>query len=281
MPFLNVRGLALYYETAGDPAAPPVLILSGLTDYTAKSAWQVRELAEDFLVITFDNRGAGRSSPATLGYTAADLAGDAAAVLDALAIPVAHVFGFSLGGMIALHLALDYPERVARLALGCTTAGGRLGVLPDERVYQSLMQPIQTGDRRADFFNGVWVSVGDRCLNEQPELVERLADIAIANPQTGEGYAGQMQAVLTHDVADRLAEIRVPTLVLHGAADLMIPPDNGRLLAENIPGAKFILYPDAGHLFFIEQAAAVNRALRDFFLAPETAMPLSTGLPRP
>lgn len=267
MPFLAIRDLQIYYETAGDPAAPPLIILSGLTDYTDKCSWQMSELSADFFVVTYDNRGAGRSSPVPAGYTMADLADDAVAVMDALAIPRAHVFGFSLGGMIALHLALNYPRRINRLVLGCTTAGGRLSVMPDEQVFSSLVQPQRTGDRRQDFFNGIRLSVGERCLTEQLELLDVLADIAVSNPQTSEGYAGQIQAVLTHDVADRLEEIDTPTLVLHGEADVMIPPANGRLLAEHIRGAQFITYPEAAHLFFIEQAATVNRDIRGFLIS--------------
>jgi pimeloyl-ACP methyl ester carboxylesterase len=266
MPFLNLRDLDFYYETAGDPAAPPLLILSGLTDYTAKCEWQMAELADDFHVITFDNRGAGRSTQPPPGYSAADMADDAAAFLDALDIPAVHVFGFSMGGMIALNFTLRHPARVRRLALGCTTAGGRFLVRPETRVMESLTNPVSCGDPRQDFYNGLWISLGDRSRQESPELVERLADLAVANPQTPSGYAGQLAAVLTHDVADRLGEIHAPTLVLHGTADRLIPLENGRLLAENIPGARLILYANAGHLFFVERAAEVNRDLRHFLI---------------
>jgi len=270
MPFLNLRELEFYYETAGDPADPPLLILSGLTDYIAKCEWQMSALAADFYVITFDNRGAGRSAQPPAGYSAADMADDAAAILDALGIPAVHVFGFSMGGMIALNFVLRHPGRVRRLALGCTTAGGRLLVRPEPRVMESLVNPVTCGDPRQDFYNGLWISLGDLAQGESPELVERLADLAVANPQTPVGYAGQLAAVLTHDVADRLGEICAPTLVLHGTADRLIPVENGRLLAEHIPGARLTLYPDAGHLFFIERAAEVNRDLCDFLKREST-----------
>lgn len=266
MPNLDIRNTQIYFETAGDSSAPPLLILSGLTDYTDKCNWQVDDLSSDFFVVTYDNRSSGRSAFSPPGYTMADLADDAAAVLAALGIPKAHIFGFSLGGMIALHLALNYPHQVDRLVLGCTTAGGRLSVLPDDTVFNALINPDRTGDRRQDFFNGIRFSVSERCMTEQPGLLDALADIAVSNPQTSEGYAGQIQAVLTHDVADRLGEINTPTLVMHGDSDMMIPPANGRLLVDNIPGARLIVYPEAGHLFFIEQAALVNRDIREFFL---------------
>ncbi len=264
MPTINAGDHYLYYETAGDPAASPLLIIAGLSDYTPKCAWQVAGLAGDYFIVTFDNRGAGRSSPVSPGYSVADMTADAVAVLDAVGISQTHVFGFSLGGMSALHLTLGYPERVKRLVLGCTSAGGRLTIYPEERVISSLVQPQLSGDRREDFYNGLWLSVSERSVQEQPDLIKALEEISLANPQSPEGYAAQIQALLSHDVAGRLGELRAPTLVLHGEEDRMIPLENGRLLDEHIQGAKLIVYPDAGHLFFIEKAADVNRDIRRF-----------------
>ena len=264
MPILDLAHHQLYYETQGDPASPPLLILSGLTDYTAKCRWQTRELAHDFHVITFDNRGAGRSSISDFEYTVADLAVDAVAVLDALDIQMADVFGFSLGGMIALHLTLNNASRVGRLVLGCTSAGGSLGVYPESGVLLSLAEPSRSGDRRQDFLDGMWVSLSDRCVKEQPEIVNALADIAEANPQTPKSRMAQLRAVFTHDVSERLHEIRIPTLVMHGMEDRLIPPANSEQLASHITEARLILYPEAGHLFFIEKADEVNRDIRAF-----------------
>lgn len=274
MPTLTNRQPYIYYETLGDVARPPLLIIAGITDYTAKCQWQASALSDDFYVILFDNRGAGRSETPQPGYTMDDMADDAAAVLDTLDIDSAHVFGFSMGGMIAQHFALRYPQRVRRLVLGCTTAGGALTVQPEEQVVTALMNPLSTGDRRQDFYAGMWISLSDACITGQLDIVERLADLAAENPQTPIGYAGQMQAVLSHDVSDRLDEIHAPTLVLHGETDRLIPPENGRLLAAAIPGARFILYPDAGHLFFIERADEANRDIRRFLLERES---IATG----
>ncbi len=264
MPIINLAHHHLYYETFGDPVSPPLLIVSGLTDYIAKCAWQTRVLSHDFYVITFDNRGAGRSSISDFEYTVADLAVDAAAVLDALDIPVVDVFGFSLGGMIALHLTLNNPSRVRRLVLGCTSAGGPLAVLPEREVLLSLARSSRSGDRRQDFLAGMWVSVSDKCVREQPTIINALADIAEANPQTPESRMAQLRAVFSHDVSDRLHEINIPALVMHGTEDRLIPPANGENLASHIAGARLILYPEAGHLFFIEKADEVNRDIRAF-----------------
>lgn len=267
MPTLTINDTPLYYETAGKSDALPLLIITGITDYTAKAAWQMAGLANDFYVISFDNRGAGRSAPIPEGYTTADMADDAAAVLSALGIASAHVFGFSMGGMIALNLALNHPDRVRRLILGCTSAGGAYWARPEARVLHSLINQADSGDPRQDYYDGNWISLSDGFAAERPDVVEQLADISVANPQTPAGRAGQLQAILSHDVAGRLAEIHHPALVLHGDADRLIPPENGRLLAQSLPNAELILYPGAGHLFFVERAEEVNRDIGRFLLA--------------
>lgn len=266
MPYQTIGDLRLHYQTTGDPAAPPLLIIPGLTDTTAKCEWQLPDLSEDFYIITFDNRSAGLSDDPGAGYTMRDLAGDAVGLLDGLRIQTTNVFGFSMGGMIALNLALDYPDRVRRLVVGCTSAGGRLAVPPQPEIIDSLTNPVSSGDRYQDFLSGMWVSLSESFCNDEPETVRLLADQAAKNPQTAAGYAAQLQAIMTHDVADRLSELRMPVLVMHGLGDRLMPAENSRLLAESIPGARLILYPQAGHMFFVEQSARVNQDIRTFLL---------------
>lgn len=267
MPLIRVNDIDIYYERFGDPADPPLLMIAGLTDYTAKCEWQVERLGNYFDMIIFDNRGAGRSTQPPSGYTMVDLASDAAGLLDALDIASAHVFGFSMGGMIALNLAVHYPQRVRRLALGCTSAGGSLAVQPDAAVLAAMLEPPTGDSRYDDYIDGAWITLSPTTLANRPDLVNELAELAAGNVQTPRGYAGQLQAVVGHDVSDRLEQIAIPTLVMHGERDVLVPPENGRLLAERIPGAVYVGYPDAGHMFFIEEQADVNRRLHDFFLA--------------
>lgn len=269
MPLISVNDIELYYERFGDPADPPLLMIAGLTDYTAKCEWQIERLADLFDMVVYDNRGGGRSTQPPPGYTMSDLANDAVGLMDALDIASAYIFGFSMGGMIALNLALDHPQRVRRLALGCTSAGGSLAVPPKAEVAVAMTNPEPSSDPFNDYFDGAWLSLSQKTLANQSELVAQLAEIAATNPQTPQGYAGQIQAVLSHDVSGRLEEITMPVLVMHGEEDLIIPVENGRLLAENIPNAQWVSYPEAGHLFFIERQADVNRRLLDFFLAGE------------
>lgn len=267
MPLIRVNDIDLYYERYGDPSDPPLLLIAGLTDYTAKCEWQVERLGDHYDVIVYDNRGAGRSSQPPPGYTMVDLAHDAAGLLDALDVESANVFGFSMGGMIALNLAIHHPERVRRLALGCTSAGGELTIEPEPDVLATMLRPSSAESRYDDYLDGAWITVSPTTLRERPELLAELAELAAGNKQTPQGYAGQLQAVASHDVASRLAQITAPTLVMHGERDLLVPPENGRLLAERIPDATFVTYPDAGHMFFIEEQEDVNRRLHEFFAA--------------
>ena len=265
MPITHLNGVDIYYELHGEPDASPLLIIPGLTDATLKCGWQTEALADDFHVIVLDNRGAGRSTQPTPGYTVVDMAADAAALLEHLGLSQVNVFGFSLGGMIALNLAVRRPDLVGRLALGCTTAGGDLWYSPEDRVMANLVSPPTTGDRVQDYLNGVWMSCSNAFVEEHPETIQALMELGSRYPQTADGYAGQMQAVLAHDVVRDLAGLKMPVLVMHGDADLMIPLENGLALARAVPDAELILYPGAGHLFFIEEAAAVNEDLRAFF----------------
>ena len=266
MPIVNANGIEIYYETAGPRHAPPLLLIQGLTGYTKDWAPQLPAFQDDFYVITFDNRGAGKSTQPEPGYTVADMAEDTAALLDVLNIPQAFIFGISMGGMIALNLAARHPAKVEKLALGCTTAGGKVVIWPEPQVAEAMTQP-STGDRRQDFMRDLWFLVGPEAQNNVPPAIERLADVAAQNPQTEMGFLGQFQAVATHDVTGDLGHLAMPVLVMHGQKDVLIPFANGRYLAEHIPGAEFAVYPRAGHLFYAEEAEAVNKRLRDFFCA--------------
>ena len=196
----------------------------------------------------------------------ADMADDAAGLLAALEIESAFVFGVSMGGMIAQNLALRHPQKVRKLALGCTTPGGALGVLAAPEVLAELTNTQTSGDRRQDFYNRAWFLVGPGFAERHPDLMAKMADVSANNPQTLMAYMGQLQAVTTHDVGGRLGEMTMPTLVQHGDQDRLVPPENGRILAERITDARLIMYKGAGHLYMIECADTVNKDLQTFFL---------------
>jgi 3-oxoadipate enol-lactonase len=201
-------------------------------------------------VIAFDNRGVGRSERVPGPYTVAEMADDAVSVLDEAGVDRAHVYGISLGGMIAQEVALRHPQRVRALVLGATTAGGDRFVPAAPEIVAFLQLRAQMTAEHA-----VWASVP---INYAPrtraDAAQRIAeDIAqrLRFPVEGEYYSAQLAAANAHGA--RVEEIRAPTLVLHGGEDVLIPPVNGERLAAAIPGAELSLWPRAAHLYFTDE----------------------------
>jgi 3-oxoadipate enol-lactonase len=234
-----------------------VLLIMGL-GMTATGWWRTVPVLVDagFRVITFDNRGVGRSERPPGPYTAAEMADDAVAVLDAAGVEAAHVYGISLGGMIAQELALQYPQRVRALVLGATTAGGAAHVPADEEVNTVVRLRAQMTAEYA-----VWASVPlNYSRRTRRDAGDRIAeDIAqrLRFPVEPEYYAAQLAAAHAHDAP--VSEIRAPTLVVHGEEDVLIPPANGERLAAAIPGAELQLWPETAHLYFTDEPEADRR----------------------
>jgi 3-oxoadipate enol-lactonase len=245
--------IELYFDSTG--AGAPVLLVMGL-GMNATGWWRtVPVLARSHRVLAFDNRGMGRSGKPPGPYTMDELADDAVAVLDAAGEPAAHVYGISLGGMIAQHIALRHPDRVRGLVLGATTAGGELVAAADPVTLAFFF-------RRADMppDEAVWASVP---YNYGPATrahhAQRIGeDIAqrLRYPVEPEPYKAQLAAAAGHDTSARLGEIRAPTLIVHGEQDRMVPVANGERLAARIPGARLKTYPGAGHLYTTDEPAA-------------------------
>jgi 3-oxoadipate enol-lactonase len=245
--------IELYFDSTG--AGAPVLLVMGL-GMNATGWWRtVPVLARSHRVLAFDNRGMGRSGKPPGPYTMDELADDAVAVLDAAGEPAAHVYGISLGGMIAQHIALRHPDRVRGVVLGATTAGGELVAAADPVTLAFFF-------RRADMppDEAVWASVP---YNYGPATrahhAQRIGeDIAqrLRYPVEPEPYKAQLAAAAGHDTSARLGEIRAPTLIVHGEQDRMVPVANGERLAARIPGARLKTYPGAGHLYTTDEPAA-------------------------
>ena len=245
--------IELYFDSTG--AGAPVLLVMGL-GMNATGWWRtVPVLARSHRVLAFDNRGMGRSGKPPGPYTMDELADDAVAVLDAAGEPAAHVYGISLGGMIAQHIALRHPDRVRGLVLGATIAGGELVAAADPVTLAFFF-------RRADMppDEAVWASVP---YNYGPATrahhAQRIGeDIAqrLRYPVEPEPYKAQLAAAAGHDTSARLGEIRAPTLIVHGEQDRMVPVANGERLAARIPGARLKTYPGAGHLYTTDEPAA-------------------------
>jgi len=256
-------GTKLYYERTG--AGAPVLLVMGL-GMNATGWWRtVPVLAEGLEVIAFDNRGAGRSDVPEGPYDADLMADDAMAVLDAAGFERAHVYGISLGGMIAQQIALRHPDRVDRLVLGATTPGGPQHVRSSDDVLELVGA---RGTLNAE--TAAWASVPINYSRRTREGAgQRIAeDIArrLRYPITGRGYNGQLGVAMTFALGDDAARIAAPTLVVHGDEDVLVRPENGELLASLIPGATLRMWPGAAHLYPTDEPEA-DRVVLEFLTA--------------
>jgi pimeloyl-ACP methyl ester carboxylesterase len=236
----------LYWERDGN--GPAVLLITGL-GLSGGAWWRTLPiLAQRLEVVTFDNRGVGRSPALLHAYSTEVMADDAVSVLDAAGIDCAHVYGISLGGMVAQQMALRHPSRVRSLVLGATSAGGPRARPPDARVLEFLHRRLWMRHEDAAW-GSVRFNYAERCRAEHPERIHEDVAQRLAHAFATEAYRAQLWAALTHDAYRLLPRIEHPALVVHGSDDMMIPVDNGRLLAERIPGAQLIELAETGHLY--------------------------------
>jgi pimeloyl-ACP methyl ester carboxylesterase len=271
VPYAHLNGIGLYYEEEG--SGPPLLLLEGL-GYALWMWFRQRPvLRQHFRLVLPDTRGVGLSEAPPGPYTIDLFASDAVALLDHLGIPRAHVLGVSMGGMIAMALALQYPERVERLVLVNTTAGGPEAVPMPPETLQALLAaralPPRDGLRAA-----MALAFATEYMAAHPEEVEQILDWRLARPQSPEAWAWQFRAGQAFDISPHLREIRHPALVVAGSADRVLPVANAVLLADRLPRARLRVFEGGGHLVFIEQAEAFNRLVVDFLReAPVEASP--------
>jgi 3-oxoadipate enol-lactonase len=262
VPKLPVAGTELYYERRGE--GPPLLLIQGLGGNGLHwGAPLLRALERDHEVVVFDNRGAGRSAP--LGgadLTTASMAADTLALLDGLGLPRVHVFGISMGGMIAQELALAQPDRVASLTLGCTACGGTQSRTTDESVIRALTAAVLSRDQERMLRTGFGFVVSAAYAAE-PAHYDAFVAAARNHPPDIPLLMSQQAAVVAHDTYARLRGLRVPTLVIHGTADELLSAINGDLVASLIPGARLELLDGAGHLFFWERPEQTAELVRE------------------
>ncbi|MDQ6522698.1 alpha/beta hydrolase [Nocardioides sp. LHD-245] len=262
-------GVELCYQTFGDPAGEPLLLVMGLG---GPMTWWPRELCEGlaeagFHVVRYDNRDTGRSTrmsgrvttgrlarafvgaPGPAPYSIGDLAGDAFGLLDHLGLDSAHVVGISMGGMVAQTMALEAPGRVRSLTSMMSTTGRRGVGWQSPALLPTLVTPRGPGReayiRRALV---VWRIIGSPGFPLDEAELRRRAGETWDRGIDEAGVLRQMMAVLTQpDRTRRLADLRVPTLVMHGLADKMVHVSGGRASATAIHGAELVVIPGWGH----------------------------------
>ena len=262
MPKAQVNDINIYYEVHGE--GEPLLLIHGLASRGNGFKFQIPALSGRFRTIIFDNRGVGETDQPEEPYSIAQMADDALGLLDALGVESASVFGVSMGGMIAQELVLRRPQRVKKLALGCTHSGIK-HCAPSPQWVTDIFKSLPGKPRQQVVRECVPFNYSPHTREDNPQLIEEMLPLMADNRQRGYAYANQIKAIYTFDAHDRLPQITAPTLILTGADDVLIPPANSQTLAARIPDARLIEFEQAGHLFFIEKAGAVNRSLLDFF----------------
>jgi pimeloyl-ACP methyl ester carboxylesterase len=257
-----VAGSQLHVERRGE--GDPLLLIQGMGANTAH--WGepfLAALEPDFELILYDHRGVGRSGPANVDdLTTASLAADALALLDALQIDRAHVFGFSMGGMVAQELALDAPERIATLTLAGTSCGGTQSKPTSADVVQALTMAVLSGDRERVLKTGFGFVFSSAFAGDAANYPP-FAAVARIDPASLSTLLDHQAAVVAHDTYGRLRCLRAPTLVVHGTEDQMLSHVNGDLVASMVPGARLELLEGSGHLLFWEQPEHVAQLVRE------------------
>jgi len=254
MPFAPRPDARIWWEQSG--TGDPVLLIMGHAYGAGMWHRTVPELAASCRVIRFDNRGVGRSSDPPGPYSVPLMAGDALAVLDAAGAASAHVYGVSLGGAIALQLALDHPSRVRSLILGCTAASAEGMSRGPVLTWAGSLLPAAALNRMAwKLLYGPGTPASRRAEDQQ--IVRRTRC-------SGRGRRGQLTGAAGFDVTGRLAEIGIPALVLHGARDRIVPAASARRLADGIAGARLVMFPDAGHAYITDVTHAANQQVLRF-----------------
>jgi pimeloyl-ACP methyl ester carboxylesterase len=261
MPQLTLAGAQLHYEVRGE--GEPLVLIPGF----AAGAWiwfkQVGALSAHFQVITFDPCGIGQSDCSGALPDMRVLADYVARLLRGLGIARTHILGASFGGFVAQEFALAYPDMTRTLTLCCTSFGGPNHVPPSTETLMALTS--------TDGFNtesrvrrNLMPAFSPEVARDHSTKVEQTVKLRMANLVSEEAYRAQLMAALGFNAEAELPAIKSPTLIISGDADAIVPVQNSRNLAANIPHAQLRIITGGSHLFFIERPQEFNRIIIEF-----------------
>ena len=269
MPFVHATdGTRIHYEVTGKSGATPVLMIQGLG--ASKNAWNLQRIAmaTRFRIISFDNRGAGRSDKPTEPFTLEQMADDALAVLDAAGIETAHVVGASMGGVISQIVAVKFSHRVRSLTLVCTACRNhpwRQELLQSWAKTAADKGMIEVGKEAAQ-----WV-MSPRSFRRLVPAFTWMGPLAALRPR--HSFVSQIDAILNtrEDLVDQLSTITAPTMVIVGNQDILTPRGDSEEIAERIPNAELVVISGAAHGLMMEHSSTFNRILIEFLQRTELA----------
>jgi pimeloyl-ACP methyl ester carboxylesterase len=264
LPKVKVGDIDIYYELHGD-GFPLVMImgLSGNIDW-----WDprlIQETSKRYKTVIFDNRGAGRTDKPKVAYTIKMFADDTADLMDALKIKRAHILGHSMGGMIAQEFALSHPDKVEKLVLCSTFCGGSNSVQASPQVLGLLMSPRPEGMTDEDVVKHmIPILFTEDFVKSDPSYISDFTQQLLKAPTPDDAYRRQLGASLNFGIYERLPEIKAVTMVMHGKKDILMPPENAKIIADKIPGAKLVYFENSAHALFSQEPEKVNKALLEF-----------------
>jgi 3-oxoadipate enol-lactonase len=258
VPFAHNGKARIFWRENGH--GEPLLLIMGI-GYTSDMWYHVEpSLAARYRVIVFDNRGVGKSDAVPGPHLISTMAADAAAVLDAADVETANVFGLSMGGYIAQEFALNYPRRVRSLILGGASCGGEKAVPAKQEVWDVAQERLNMPPEKA--VRALVPYIYDPSTPK--DRIEIDMEIRLRTYPSAESYKAQLEGILQWESFGRLGQLRAPTLVIHGEHDQLVPPENGRRLAEMIPEARLEMLPNASHMFTTDQPEETVSLIFDF-----------------
>jgi pimeloyl-ACP methyl ester carboxylesterase len=261
VPTIPVNDIEIYYEEHG--SGRPLILIQGLSYATPMWYWQVADLKNYFRVIIFDNRGSGQSSKPDIPYSMKLFAADAAGLMNALEIPKASILGISMGGIIAQEVALSFPDRVTHLILCSTLYGGPTASQPDPETLAYLAEYQESPSdelSKREIAYGTAPGFGER----HPDRVAALVRFKQQSRPPRFAYYRQLMSAMGYVNEDRLPSVRIPTLIIAGKQDRIIPPENSGRLHRMIANSELILTDNAGHHVHIEYPGEFNQAVIEF-----------------
>lgn len=263
MPKIKVNGLNLYYEIHGE-GFPLILVMGISADIYWWDSPFITELSKEFTTIIFDNRGVGRSDDPGEKFLLKAMTDGTVGLMNALGIERAHIFGISMGGMIAQEIVLNYPEKVEKLILCSTTCGGPKAVVATNEVVQLMMSFTRMDHDLKIAKQAVPLMFTEDFMKNNPNYVNAKIENMAKIPTSASSYTNQLFAGNKFNSMNKLKQINTPTLILHGRKDILIPPENGEILANLILGAELKYFDESAHWIFAPDPDLISNAIIEF-----------------
>ncbi len=265
MPKVNINGIDIDYKIEGN--GKPLVMIMGIA--ATRRAWlfQTSVFKKHFRVITFDNRGCGKSDKPSEPYSIRNMADDTAGLMDFLGIDKAHILGASMGGMIAQELAINYPEKINKLILCCTMAKrtGPGGISAEPAKKLGYKDDYSYNDLLSVSVKNIMLNMAELAFNKKINRIFILPVMKLwVRKQDTSGISNQLKAIWEHDTADRLKLVKVPTLLMTGSDDRIIDCQSSEFLLNQIPHSQLVKYDGGSHAFFVEMRKRFNKKVIEF-----------------